>query len=204
MTLTGLLMFCAAYALAVATPGPGIAAVVARVLGRGTRGLAAFIAGFIVGDLVWFAVAAGGLSLLAQALDGAFTALRYAGAAYLLYLAWKLWRAPAVAADADIAVPDEAPGRLFLGSLALTLGNPKVIVFFMALLPAVIDLPSLTLGGGLMLAACIMVLITAILGSYALAAARARRLLRSARAVRLLNRGTGAVMAGAAAAIAAR
>lgn len=203
MTLSGLLLFCAAYALAVASPGPGIAALVARVLARGPRGIWLFILGFVVGDLVWFTIAAGGLTMLARTMDGVFIVLRYAGAAYLLYVAWKLWTAPVRWVDDSgaAAPPAERGSRLFLSGLTICLGNPKVIVFFTALLPTVVDLPSLTLSGALLLAACIAVLISAIIGGYALAAARARRLLRSSRAMRLVNRGTGAVMASAAVAV---
>jgi threonine/homoserine/homoserine lactone efflux protein len=87
MTLTGLLVFGAAYATAVFSPGPGVAALVARVLARGLRGAPAFIAGFLIGDLVWFTVAATGLALLAQTFAIVFLAVKYAGVAYLLYLA---------------------------------------------------------------------------------------------------------------------
>ena len=101
MDLAGLLVFAAAYLMAIASPGPGVAAVVARALARGPAGSAGFIAGFVLGDLLWFAVAASGFALLAEAFAALFTAIRYAGAAYLLFLAWKLWTAPAVpAADA--------------------------------------------------------------------------------------------------------
>ena len=55
MTIYGLLTFCAVYALAVAAPGPGVAAVIARGLAHGLKGTPAFIAGFMVGDLAWFA-----------------------------------------------------------------------------------------------------------------------------------------------------
>ena len=54
MSLYGLSVFALVYMLAVASPGPGVAAIVARVLGRGTHGIPAFIAGFLVGDLIWF------------------------------------------------------------------------------------------------------------------------------------------------------
>ena len=63
MSAYGLLIFALVYALAVATPGPGIAAVIARGLGRGTHGAPAFIAGFLVGDLIWFTLAALGLAV---------------------------------------------------------------------------------------------------------------------------------------------
>ncbi len=122
--------------------------------------------------------------------------------AYLLYLAYKLWTAPAVVAEAD-PMPDRAEGvRLFLTSYALTIGNPKAIVFFMALLPALVDLHRLDLTGVAEITAVIVVIISAILALYALAAARARSFFRSTKAVKALNRGTGAVMAGAAAAVA--
>jgi threonine/homoserine/homoserine lactone efflux protein len=203
MTLAGLLVFATVYAVAVASPGPGVAAVVARVLGHGAGGIAAFISGFVLGDLIWFATAAAGLAALAQAFDGVFTVVRYAGAAYLLYVAIRLWTAPTTSADVEVASGGSRL-RLCLGGLTLTLGNPKVIVFFMALLPTIVDLERLDAAGAAEIAAVIVVVLSAVLAGYAVAAARARRLFRSARAMRFVNRGAGAIMAGAAAAVAAR
>jgi threonine/homoserine/homoserine lactone efflux protein len=57
MTLSSLLLFAAVYFAAVATPGPGIAALIARVLAHGLRGVAPFIAGYIVGDMIWLMLA---------------------------------------------------------------------------------------------------------------------------------------------------
>src|SRR3954464_5515910 len=91
MDLAGLLVFASALFIAAASPGPGIAAIVARVLGRGTRGARAYTAGVALGDVVWLTVAILGLSALAQAFHGVFEIVKYAGAAYLLYLAWRLW-----------------------------------------------------------------------------------------------------------------
>jgi threonine/homoserine/homoserine lactone efflux protein len=203
MDLAGLLVFALAYVMATASPGPGTAAVVARTLARGPGGSAGFIAGFVFGDLVWFSVAASGLALLAETFAALFTALRYAGAAYLLFLAWKLWTAPAVVPGAAAVAPEKG-GRLFLAGLAITLGNPKVIVFFLALLPTVVDLPSLKPGGFAAIALLSAAILTSVLAAYTLAAARARRLLASPRAVRVVNRGSGAAMAGAAVAVASR
>jgi threonine/homoserine/homoserine lactone efflux protein len=202
MTITGLFIFAAAYAMAVASPGPGIAAIVARALGKGLTGIGAFILGFVAGDLTLFWVAAFGLAAIAQAHADVLTVIKYAGALYLLYLAWKLWTAPAVVAEAE-APPDRGQGlRLFLTSYALTIGNPKAIVFFMALLPTIVDLRKLDLVGILEITAIIVPIITVILAVYAVAAARARKLFRSTRAVKALNRGTGTIMAGAAVAVA--
>lgn len=202
MTLYGLSIFCLVYALAVASPGPGVAAVVARSLAYGTRGAPAFIAGFVIGELVWLAFAATGLAALAQAAQPVFAAVKYAGAAYLLYLAWRMWTAPARKLDDAEVEPSQEPLRLFLGSLSLTMGNPKAMVFFLALLPTVVQLETLSLAGFLELAAVIVIVLPAIVSAYVLAAVRARRMLQSPRALRLLNRGGATVMAGAAVAVA--
>ncbi|MET0917756.1 MAG: LysE family translocator [Burkholderiales bacterium] len=202
MSLYGLALYCLVYALSVASPGPGVAAVVARSLTRGARGAPAFIAGFLVGDLIWLTVAATGLAAIAQTAQLLFAAVKYAGAAYLLYLAWRMWTAPAEAPRDDIVDASQKPLRLFLASLSLTLGNPKTMVFFLALLPTVVRLEHLTLVGFLEIAALSALILPLVLGASVVAAVRARRLLQSPRAVRLVNRGSATVMAGAAVAVA--
>lgn len=191
MDLAGLLVFALACPMATASPGPGpgTAAAVARTLARGPQGSAGLIAGFVLGDLVRFAVAASGLALLAEASGTLFTALRYAGAAYPMFPAWKLWTAPAVVPGAEPARPEKGR-RLLLAGLATTLGNPEVIVFFLALLPTVVGLPSLTPGGFAEMALPTAAIPTPVPAAYALAA-RARRLLASPRAVRAANRSGG-------------
>ena len=205
MSLYGLSVFALVYMLAVASPGPGVAAILARVLGRGTRGAPAFIAGLLVGDLLWFVLAATGLAMLAQAAYAVFVVVKFAGAAYLLYLAYRLWTAPpAVMSDTVAAQPRERPLQLFMGSLALTLGNPKSMVFYLAILPTVVELNRLTLGSFFAIAVVICVVLPTILGSYAYFAGRARKHLTRPESVRWMQRGTGVVMAGAAVAVATR
>ena len=204
MTLSGLLIFAAAYVVAAASLGPGVAALMARVLAKGMHGMPGFIAGFVVGDLIWFSIAATGLAVLAQTFAVLFLAIKYAGAAYLLFLAWKLWTAPAAAVELEEGAPAEGGFRLFLAGLALTLSNPKVFAFFLALLPTVVQLDTLSPAGFAEIAALIVVILSVVYASYATAAARARRLFTSSQAVRRLNRGTGVVMAGAAVAVATR
>ena len=204
MSFYGLLSFCVAYVLAVASPGPGVAAVLARSLGHGMRGAPAFIAGFLVGDLVWFAFAAAGLAALAQMAHTAFLVVRYAGVLYLLYLAYRLWTAPAQSLDDAVIAPSQRNARLFLGTLALTLGNPKTMLFFLALLPIVVPLDALGPADYLEIAAAIIVILPLVLGAYALAATRARQFFRRPHSVRLMNRCAGTAMAGAAVVIATR
>lgn len=203
MTLYGLLTFCAVYALTVASPGPGIAAVIARGLAHGMKGTPAFIAGFLVGDLVWFGIAATGLAALARTAATLFVAIKWAGVAYLLYLAWKLWTASAerVAVEGD----DRQHGwRAFMASFLLTLGNPKAILFFLALLPTVVDLTTLTLVSIVEISVAMCVVQPIVLVTYALLAAKARTLFTTPSAVRKLNRSSGVAMAGAAVVVATR
>jgi threonine/homoserine/homoserine lactone efflux protein len=204
MDLAGLLVFATALLIAAASPGPGIAAIVARVLGRGTRGAVAFSIGVALGDVVWLTFAIVGLAALAQAFHGVFLAIKYAGAAYLLYLGYKIFTAPAKTQEIAAEAAKEHPAKPFLAGIALTMGNPKVMVFYLALLPTLIDLARITVLGYAELVAVTLSVLTVVFAGYIALAARARRLFTSPRAIKWVNRTTGTVMAGAAAAIASR
>jgi threonine/homoserine/homoserine lactone efflux protein len=214
MSWYGLSVFVVVYALAVAVPGPGVAAVIARSLGHGLRGAPAFIAGFMVGDLIWFTCATTGLAMLAQGAYTVFLIVKYAGVLYLLYLAYRLWTAPPKSLEASgeerggLGKPPAARGerslQLFLGSLALTMGNPKAMIFFLAVLPTVVELKSLSAIGFLEIVLVILVVIPTVLGGYAFGASRARHLFSKPETVRWVQRGTGVAMASAAVAVATR
>ena len=204
MDLAGLLLFSSALFIAAASPGPGIAAIVARVLGRGPRDAIAFSIGVALGDVVWLTFAILGLAALAQAFHEVFLVIKYAGAAYLLYIAYKIWTAPAVARDVTAEERAEHPAKLLLGGLALTLGNPKTIVFYLALLPTILDLTRITALGFAELLAATLTVLSVVFAGYIVLAARARQLFTTPKAIRILNRTTGAMLAGAAAAVASR
>jgi threonine/homoserine/homoserine lactone efflux protein len=205
MSWYGLISFCAVYIAAVATPGPGVAAVIARSVARGYTGAAAFIAGFVAGDLLWFSAAALGLSALAHSVPGVFAALKYAGAAYLLFIAARLWFSPGTSPlEWDGAGLEQKRWHAFAGSLMLTLSNPKPMIFFLALLPTVVPLERLGAKGFVEIAFAIAVILPGVLGVYVLAASRARSWFRSPRANQMLNRASGTLMAAAAVAVATR
>lgn len=208
MELSSLLVFAGALMVAAGSPGPSIAALVARVLTGGWRGVLPFLAAMWIGEAIWLSLAVWGLAAIAESLQLVFTVIKYLGVAYLLYLAWRMWFAPIDVTGAELQ--DEAPpsarsGRkLFAAGMAVTLGNPKIMVFYLALLPAIIDLGTITLVGWAELTAIMLAVLTAVDLGWALAAAQARRLLRTPRTLRLANRLSAGVMAGAATAIAAR
>jgi threonine/homoserine/homoserine lactone efflux protein len=198
-----LLIYAVTLGVACAVPGPTTAALVARVLGRGSRGALAFCAGLMAGDLLWLSATALGLAMLAATLQPVFIVIKYAGAAYLLYLAWRLWTAPPVAPVEAQPVRGEGV-RLFLTGISVCLGNPKTTLFYLALLPTIIDLQHMTWIGFGEIAATLFVVYGTVLAAYVVLALRARRMFRSPRALKVINRGTGAVMAGAAVAVATR
>ncbi|HEX2556038.1 MAG TPA: LysE family translocator [Microvirga sp.] len=204
MDLAGLLVFATALFIAAASPGPGIAAIVARVLGRGTQGALAFSAGVAIGDVVWLTFAIVGLAAIAQAFHGVFLVIKYAGAAYLLYLGYRLWTAPVKATEVEAQASGEHPAKLFLAGLAVTMGNPKVMIFYLALLPALVDLSIIDALSYVELVGVTLAVLGCVFGTYIVLASRARNLFTSPSAIRWVNRATGTVMAGAAAAIASR
>lgn len=203
MELGALLVFAGALLVAAGSPGPSIAALVARVIARGPGEVMPFLAAMWIGEALWLTVAVFGLATLAQSFHLVFTWIKWLGVAYLLYLAWKMWRAPV--SGADQTLPERGSAlRLFFAGLAVTLGNPKIMMFYMALLPTIIDLARLSLTGWIELVATMLIVLIMIDLVWVLMATKARTFLASPRAMRLANRCSAGLMAGAAASIASR
>ena len=144
MDVSSLLIFAGALLIAAGWPGPSIAALVTRVIARGWRDVLPFVAAMWIGEAIWLTLAVYGLAALAHTLHGAFVVVKYLGVAYLLYLAWKMWFAPVGPASDGPAPRAGSPIRMFLAGLAVTLGNPKTMVFYLALLPNLLDLAAIT------------------------------------------------------------
>ncbi len=206
MTLTSLLLFAAPFTIAAFIPGPAQTALVARVVARGRRGVATFVAGMVLGNAVWLALAAFGLVALAVRLHPVFVTIKWAGVAYLVLLATRLWRAPAaatpVAASSNPSSDAKLPG--LAAGLLLTLGNPKAVVFFTAVLPSVLAVGSLSIRDYVDVGSVGLAIDVGVQCAYALGAMRARRLLGSPSRMRAVNRSAAVVLLGSAGAIAAR
>jgi threonine/homoserine/homoserine lactone efflux protein len=196
--LHSFLIYCLLYAVAIATPGPGIISIVARALGSGFRATVPACLGVTAGDLILMTLSAFGLALVAQEAAELMILLKFGGGLYLIFLGYKYWTAKP-AEQAEI-VPESA-SRGFLTQLGITLSNPKAIAFFVALQPVAIDLKHLTFIGYLELVAATLVLIPAITMGYAAAAARMKNLMASVKARRRINKGSGLIMTGAGIAI---
>jgi threonine/homoserine/homoserine lactone efflux protein len=200
------LIFTLALSIAVATPGPGIFAVTSTAISRGVRDAFALTCGMVVGDLIFFVLAALGMAALAHTMGELFLFVKLAGAGYLIWLGVKLWRARIHTTAEGLPMPERQRGFGLnaLAGLTLTLGNPKTIAFYAGLLPTFIDLEKLTAGEMAIMMLIMLPVVGGIPSAYAFGAARARRFLNSPRRLRLMNRTAGTMMIGAGVAVAAR
>ena len=133
-----LLAFVGASLLLALTPGPAVVYIVARTLAQGRASGLSSVLGVALGNLANAVGAALGLAALFAVSSAAFTVVKWAGAAYLVYLGIKMWRAtPAAASN---ALPQTQPlRRIFRDGFLVALLNPKTTLFFAAFLPQFMD-----------------------------------------------------------------
>lgn len=202
--LSQAMAYTVALGIAAAIPGPGMTALVARSVSSGATAGMAMLMGLIIGDLIYLSFAVFGLSLLAQSFSALFVAIRWASIAYLCYLAWQFWHAE----HHDLNSKGQGTRGLFSSAgsgLAITLGNPKTIAFYLALLPAVIDLEAVSFASWATVLVPLTVAVLIVVGGiFVLGALAVRRSLSSQRAQRILHRGAATAMAGAAGSLALR
>lgn len=203
-----LAIFALAALALVALPGPNILYITARSIGEGRRAGLVSVLGIETGTLVHVTAAAVGVSALLASSAVAFSVVRYAGAAYLIYLGVRTLLARAPDANAPAAQVAAPLGRVYRQAVLVQLLNPKVALFFLALLPQFVD-PSrgAVAGQTLVLGAIVAAIGVTVSSLYALAAdaagTRLRRLGPSERFARRQRYVTGSVYValGAAAAL---
>jgi homoserine/homoserine lactone efflux protein len=179
--------------LATLIPGPTVTLIVANGLRYGTRPALLNVIGGQIGLGLMLLTVLVGLTSLIGALGGMFDWLRLAGAAYLIWIGWKLLRAPAEAESAA-AMPCPRGGFVLQGLLVM-LANPKGLLFFGAFLPQFIDPNAAFLPQALLLGLTAMVMGATTDSIYAVLAGRAQNLL-SRRRMLLINRAGGACLIG--------
>ena len=198
MSLDHYLAFTAATAILLIIPGPTVLLVVSYALGHGRKAASASVAGVALGDFTAMTCSMLGLGALLAASATLFTVLKWIGAAYLVYLGIKLFRAPVSdPAAPTAAAPETRSGRIFLHLYAVTALNPKSIVFFVAFLPQFLDLGAPVLPQIAIFEVTFLVLATLNALSYALMAAAARRTIRKPAVQRAVNRLGGSLLVGA-------
>jgi threonine/homoserine/homoserine lactone efflux protein len=203
MTLAVLIAYSGALFIAAIIPGPGITAIVARALGSGFRPTFFMGLGLILGDMVYLTAVILGLAFIAQTFTTAFMLIKIAGALYLGYIAWKLWTGGLLPQN----IKEQRSTSItmsFLSGLFVTLGNPKTMLFYVALVPTLIPLQAIGVQDYAALVGITFVVLLAVLIPYILLASQARTLLKKPGSLKVLNRSAASILAGTAAYIAAR
>jgi threonine/homoserine/homoserine lactone efflux protein len=203
--------FVALVAVLVLIPGPAVILVMQKAVTLGYRGALRVAAGVFAADLVWAAAAAAGVSAVIVASEPAFLALRFAGAAYLLYLGARLLfapkdkllpAAPAAVEDGTAAPVRARRSRAFRQGFLCDMTNPKTLLVFTSVLPQFIPA-----GSSPFLPALLGVTFAGLgfgsLTLYSVALARAGGVVRRPKLARRLMRGSGGVLIGFGAALAA-
>lgn len=196
-----LLLFVGVAAIVIIIPGPDTAVVTKNVLIHGRRAGLGTSLGVSTGLTIWTIAAAVGLASLVRASEVAFTALKLAGALYLVWLGIQALRAAGREASAQHAVPRAAGSGLgarggFRQGVLSDLANPKIGIFFTSLLPQFVTAGHPVLFPFLVLGAVFVVMTVLWLLAYTLAAARAAQTLMRPRVRAVLDRFTGVVLIG--------
>lgn len=206
MTLTWpvLLPYAGALALLVATPGPVVAALIARAATGGVRASVPLAAGVAVGDVLWPLAAMLGIGVVAGVWSDALVLLRYFGAAILLWMGVQLIRTAEAAARRATggSLARESGWAGFTAGLLVIAGNPKAMLFYVGVLPGFFDMGKLSLAD--MAVICLVSALVPFLGNLAWAAvfAQARVLLANPVAMRRVHVAAGLALIGVGTAVA--
>ena len=196
MTLTTYLLYVAAVALLILTPGPTILMCMTNALNHGPRKAMTSVAGSVSAVLCVMLLSAMGLGALLAASETAFTVAKVVGAAYLIYLGIKTFRSEAAVFDAAArSMPATPKHSFFLRGFLVGASNPKAVLFFAAFFPQFLDPNAPFAPQFVVLALTFMAFEFAVLTACALGVSRIAPLLRSSRAVRWFNRVSGGLFA---------
>ena len=203
MTLFSVFGLAMALLILAATPGPGVFAVISRSLASGFIPSLGVIAGIITGDIIFLLFAILGLSVIAQTMGNLFVIVKLIGGAYLIFLGIKIWMSSPSPVQETNSKKNVKYGN-YLSGLAITLSNPKVILFYCGFLPNFMDLSNLSKPDICIVATIVSIVVSSVLIVYAYLANRARLFFSSATSVSRLNKTAGSIMIATGAAIAVK
>lgn len=188
--------FTAASALLMIIPGPTILLVISYALGQGWRAAFPMAIGVALGDFTAMTLSLLGLGALLAASATVFTILKWVGAAYMVWLGIKLWRAGG-ALNAKPRADGASMAKMLGHAWIVTALNPKSIIFFVAFLPQFLNPQADFLTQMLVFESTFLILAFANAIGYALIASRARAAIRNERVVGAANKVGGSLLIGA-------
>ena len=173
-------------------PGPSVTVVVANSLARGTKAGLLTILGTEISMLTMVIIVALGLQAVMAAVASAFTIIKLAGAAYLVWIGWKMFTSSGHL-DFDKRAQQMPLWRYVLQGAVINWSNPKTLLFLGAFLPQFVDMTKPAFPQIMVLGAIVMVVASATDSIYAVLAGRAGSMLTAAR-VRMMNRVSGVIL----------
>jgi threonine/homoserine/homoserine lactone efflux protein len=190
--LTTIIPYLGACFLLAIVPGPTVTVIIANALARGTGAGLAIVAGTQAGFLVMTLVVALGMQALVAFMGWAFDWIKLIGAAYLVWLGWKMWRSNGELGAASVEKTKSRLAMAVEGFLVI-LSNPKALIFLGAFLPQFVDVTQPTFPQVMILGLFFMLVAGSTDAIYAIVAGRARGLLSAAR-VRVVSRVSGLLL----------
>ncbi len=197
MSLEVWIAFAVTSAVLLASPGPTIMIVVSYALGHGKSSAWATVPGVALGDLLAMSISLAGAGAILAASATMFTILKFAGAAYLIWLGIQLWRSDPQVAELQKVGKNTNTKRMFYNSFMVTALNPKSIVFFIAFVPQFVDPHSPIPVQFSLLVATFVILAAGNALIWALLAGVMRERFKKPSTLRLLNRAGGTFLIGA-------
>lgn len=176
-----------------ATPGPGVLAVVSRALGSSFVHALCMSLGMLAGDVIFLLLAIFGLSIIASTYVTTFAIIKILGGLYLIYLGLKIYLSKTSHFDANTKKSNSFTGDFFTG-LFITLSNPKVIAFYVGFLPTFVDLSNLSHKDIVLIVFLVLSVLSSILLLYAYFASRAKEVMKRKRTQKIIGRISGSVM----------
>ncbi|WP_338523896.1 LysE family translocator [Pseudomonas batumici] len=193
MTLATLLLFLISSAAIIAMPGPTVLLALHNGSNHGVRAAAWGMGGAVLADALLVTAVACGLGILLQASETLFQAVKWVGAAYLVWLGWKMLRSTGTLAELPAQEGSNRSIGLFMRCFVVALTNPKALLFMSAFLPQFIDSTQPQLPQYAALAGVLTLLNVSIMSFYALCGARLLSRLQGGH-LRAFNRVTGGLL----------
>ena len=196
MTLSpsDLALYAVALLILFLTPGPVWLALLARTVANGFNGAWPLALGVAIGDVIWPLLAILGLAWITSEYEGALTILRWVACAFFIWLGWSVIRSAdkKISTDGRLTRPGMMAG--FLAGLAVIMGNPKAILFYMGVLPGFFDLSAVTATDIAII--CVLSFAVPMIGNLCLAwfVDRVRSLITSPNALRRMNLTAGGLL----------
>lgn len=190
ITTVQLLTFTFAVFIFILTPGPGVFATIAKAMTQGSWSTLPLAIGLAIGDTIYMTFSAYGLSALATNFNTLFTIVKVVGAGYLFYLAYKMWTTvPPVMDSSPLPVKGKHEGiKSMTSGFLISISNPKVILFYLSLLPSFFPVTNMTGLDIIVLSAVIFICAITGMMLYAFMAGYAQNQLKSAKARQKFNR----------------